>query len=144
MDDDIVDLTASESTLRIAPSSVPQKNCLDSQRRADDIKRKISEKKKEVETARNTYRRLSQELKDLEISLESIQSAASRLKTDWAGRFDWSDKVEALMRHPFKLAEFRPLQLEIINAALSGRDVLVVLPTGGLIAFSFGVWHFEV
>ena len=132
MDDDVVDLTASESVSHVAMcGSKPTRSSLDSQRRADELKLRIAEKQKEVEAARERYRHLSKELKDLELSLDLLQSAASRQQTDWNGRFEWSDKVDTLMRSPFGLSSFRPLQIEIINAALSGRDVLVVLPTGG-------------
>jgi len=36
-----------------------------------------------------------------------------------------------LLNSVFKLDEFRPLQLETINAALSNEDVLLIMPTGG-------------
>ena len=132
MDDEVVDLTAFESVVHV-PASVPQppRASLDSQRRADELKLRITEKQKEVDAARERYRQLTKELKDLQLALDSLQSAASRQRTDWGGRFEWSDKVDALLRHPFGLPAFRPLQIEIINAALAGRDVLVVLPTGG-------------
>ena len=40
------------------------------------------------------------------------------------------DLAPALKKH-FGYDEFRPLQQEIINDALAGRDVLVLMPTGG-------------
>ncbi len=140
MDDDVVDLTAFESISHgaVPPSSLRPHGGLDSQRRADDIKRRIAEKRKECDAARDRYRQLSKELKDLELALDSIHSAASRSQTDWGGRFDWSDRVDALLKQPFRLPAFRPHQAEIINAALAGRDVLVVLPTGGASAGAGG------
>jgi hypothetical protein len=136
MDDDVVDLTAFESVAHAAAPSSPlrPRGALDPQRRADDIKRRIADKRKECDAARDRYRQLAKELKDLELALDSIHSAASRSRTDWGGRFDWSDRVAALLERPFRLPAFRPHQAEIINAALAGRDVLVVLPTGGACA----------
>ncbi len=41
------------------------------------------------------------------------------------------DRADALLREVFGFDSYRPYQREIIDAALSGRDVLAVLPTGG-------------
>lgn len=45
--------------------------------------------------------------------------------------FPWSDDLRRTMRELFGLHEYRSMQLEVMNACLSQRDVLVLLPTGG-------------
>jgi len=48
-------------------------------------------------------------------------------KTD----FPWSSHVEDVRNTLFGIQSFRPLQLEVINAVLSGIDCIVIMPTGG-------------
>jgi ATP-dependent DNA helicase RecQ len=43
---------------------------------------------------------------------------------------DTADLIDAL-KHTFGYESFRPLQLEIVEAALDGHDTLALLPTGG-------------
>ena len=51
--------------------------------------------------------------------------------TDWEnGKFEWSEKLLSLLTSHFKLNSFRPLQTSTINATLSGKDVILIMPTG--------------
>ncbi|KAF4673253.1 hypothetical protein FOL47_010790 [Perkinsus chesapeaki] len=49
----------------------------------------------------------------------------------WNGSFQWDAYVDEINNRVFGNRDFRPQQREAINAALSGRDVFVTMPTGG-------------
>ncbi|GJZ85169.1 ATP-dependent DNA helicase Q-like 4A protein [Tanacetum coccineum] len=51
---------------------------------------------------------------------------------NWSKRdFPWTKELEANNRRVFGNHSFRPNQREVINATMSGKDVFVLMPTGG-------------
>jgi len=56
----------------------------------------------------------------------------SREDDEWNhGRFAWTQDMYTKMRDNFGLNRLRGNQLRVVNATMSGRDVLVLMPTGG-------------
>nr|XP_008257780.1 ATP-dependent DNA helicase Q1 [Oryctolagus cuniculus]XP_051706806.1 ATP-dependent DNA helicase Q1 [Oryctolagus cuniculus]XP_051706807.1 ATP-dependent DNA helicase Q1 [Oryctolagus cuniculus] len=45
--------------------------------------------------------------------------------------FPWSGRVKDTLQNTFRLQKFRQLQLETINATMAGKEVFLVMPTGG-------------
>ncbi|XP_040823545.1 ATP-dependent DNA helicase Q1 [Ochotona curzoniae] len=45
--------------------------------------------------------------------------------------FPWSRKVKDTLQNVFKLQKFRQLQLETINVTMAGKEIFLVMPTGG-------------
>ncbi|GFR46854.1 hypothetical protein Agub_g8494, partial [Astrephomene gubernaculifera] len=64
--------------------------------------------------------------------LRRIEQERRAPKADWQqDSFPWSSKLSQTLHDVFGLHEFRPLQREVMNATLQGRDVLCLLPSGG-------------
>lgn len=62
---------------------------------------------------------------------QSIQQEARAPKADWQGSFEWDTRALQVLDSTFHLQAFRPLQREVINATMQGRDVLCLMPSGG-------------
>ncbi|KXL41960.1 hypothetical protein M433DRAFT_72397, partial [Acidomyces richmondensis BFW] len=60
-----------------------------------------------------------------------MQSQADDADLEAHFRFPWSIDVKKTLRERFRLKGFRENQLQAINATLGGKDVFVLMPTGG-------------
>ncbi|XP_064635504.1 serine-rich adhesin for platelets-like [Lineus longissimus] len=45
--------------------------------------------------------------------------------------YPWNEKLKTAMKDVFNMEKFRPLQEKTINATMSGRDCILIMPTGG-------------
>jgi len=75
-----------------------------------------------------------QTLQESQERLQRLVAADARAPrvADWAAAsFSWDTQVQNLLHSVFKLSSWRPLQREVINATLQGRDALALLPAGG-------------
>uniref|UniRef100_A0A8C9W0I4 ATP-dependent DNA helicase n=1 Tax=Scleropages formosus TaxID=113540 RepID=A0A8C9W0I4_SCLFO len=95
-----------------------------------------------LEQQSNLNSRKSELLKKLERECDSAQPSGSahpkassstkeNLKRYEGTDFPWSTEVQLQLSEVFHLSKFRPLQLKAINLTMSGKDVFLVMPTGG-------------
>lgn len=63
----------------------------------------------------------------------SANENASRSSSleDWSGSFEWDSQADDFRLNIFGIPSYRQNQKEIINAIMSGRDVLVIMAAGG-------------
>ncbi|OMO81096.1 DNA helicase, ATP-dependent, RecQ type [Corchorus capsularis] len=61
----------------------------------------------------------------------SVQATTATPVEDWSGQFEWDSRADDVKFNVFGISSYRPNQREIINAVMSGRDVLVIMAAGG-------------
>ncbi|GLI58828.1 hypothetical protein VaNZ11_000592 [Volvox africanus] len=95
----------------------------------EDIEEELSEVKSQIEFLIQQQDQLRARRDQI---LRQIDQERRAPKADWCQEnFPWSGKLTQTLHDVFGLREFRPLQREVINATLQGRDVLCLLPSGG-------------
>ncbi|KAH9562643.1 hypothetical protein CY35_05G082900 [Sphagnum magellanicum] len=62
---------------------------------------------------------------------DSHKGISKSSKEDWSGPFEWDDRAADIRLNVFGIASYRQNQREIINAVMSGRDVIVIMAAGG-------------
>ncbi|WIA10092.1 hypothetical protein OEZ85_010299 [Tetradesmus obliquus] len=87
----------------------------------------------ELEEEMAAMRSRQQQLRQLKEQLQMRISTEKRApRADWPNtHFEWNSQLQQALQSVFGLQAFRPLQREVINATLHGRDVLLLLPSGG-------------
>ena len=56
-----------------------------------------------------------------------------------SGAFEWDEKALEILKIKFGYSEFRTNQRGIINATMSGKDCLGLMPTGGGKSLTFQI-----
>ncbi|ERN15693.1 mediator of RNA polymerase II transcription subunit 34 [Amborella trichopoda] len=111
----------------------------------DDILAELLNVEEELEEVQGQIRvlisrqdKLYEKQSELKALLEACQGSESPSNAkvsapveNWAGSFEWDKEVDDIRFNVFGISEYRVNQCEIINAVMSGRDVLVIMAAGG-------------
>ncbi|XP_078091442.1 ATP-dependent DNA helicase Q1 [Mustelus asterias] len=78
-------------------------------------------------------RQLKKKMERMSGGDEGDPIASSKVSAeDWnKNDFSWSQKVDDALKSVFKLQTFRSLQLPAINVTMAGKDIFLIMPTGG-------------
>ncbi|XP_078440409.1 RECQ helicase L2 isoform X2 [Wolffia australiana] len=81
---------------------------------------------------------LQEKKSDLKALLEAVRESENSascnppiIVEDWSGKFDWDSRADDVKLNVFGISKYRANQREIVNAVMSGRDVLVIMAAGG-------------
>ncbi|KAI9083893.1 hypothetical protein K1719_034151 [Acacia pycnantha] len=70
-------------------------------------------------------------LEACEESGNQVNDGAPSAVENWSGPFEWDSRADDVRLNIFGISAYRANQREIINAIMSGRDVLVIMAAGG-------------
>lgn len=70
-------------------------------------------------------------LEDCNATGTQVADSFSNTVESWSGPFEWDGEAENVRFNIFGISSYRANQKEIINAVMSGRDVLVIMAAGG-------------
>ncbi|KAI3505533.1 hypothetical protein L1887_27664 [Cichorium endivia] len=88
-----------------------------------DKQEKLYEKQSELKAVLESYQGLEKPDED--------EAATAIQPENWSGSFEWDNRADDIRLNIFGIPTYRANQREIINAVMSGRDVLVIMAAGG-------------
>ncbi|KRT83393.1 helicase [Oryctes borbonicus] len=82
--------------------------------------------------------KLEQRIQSLKQKRDDLKNLYNRKIADeqgdwqvWLDEFPWSKKIQEVLENTFHLEKFREHQIAAINATLSKKDTILLMPTGG-------------
>ncbi|XP_066561714.1 ATP-dependent DNA helicase Q1 isoform X2 [Amia ocellicauda] len=91
----------------------------------------LHERQVELNSTKNRLKKKLKQATEQSPSAGTSTAQAVDLQSFVKKDFPWSKKVQKNLDEIFHLSAFRPLQLQTINITMSGKDVFLVMPTGG-------------
>ncbi|KAL3687443.1 hypothetical protein R1sor_013752 [Riccia sorocarpa] len=104
------------------------------------VQQELNQVNDQISTLFQHQANLEQQRDELQALLESCREqegngpprgSSSSTKENWAGSFEWDERAADLRLNIFGISSYRTNQREIINAIMSGRNVMVIMAAGG-------------
>lgn len=102
------------------------------------VEAELQDVQDQIRTLLDRQERLYEKQSELKALLEGCKSSetpadgnVSVAAEDWSGTFQWDSQADDIRFNIFGISSYRSNQREIINAVMSGRDVLVIMAAGG-------------
>ena len=107
------------------------KSDLDAETELCKIDQEISDITKKIRNFEQRRRVLKLKAEKLREKIQQKECNAL-LEQDWERRrFSWSEQLDKAREEVFRISSYRPDQLAVMNASLSGHDCLLIIPTWG-------------
>ncbi|PIA33637.1 hypothetical protein AQUCO_04100214v1 [Aquilegia coerulea] len=91
-----------------------------------DQQEKLYERQSELQSILEQSKQQQQGTAGAASSVDNIY-----INIDWSGEFEWDSRADDIRFNVFGISHYRANQRQIINAVMSGRDVLVIMAAGG-------------
>ncbi|KAL3818387.1 hypothetical protein ACJIZ3_004292 [Penstemon smallii] len=103
------------------------------------VEMELQDVQEQIKLLLDQQEKLYERQSELKALLESNESSRSNGDDDetcvsvenWSGPFEWDSEADDVRFNIFGIPDYRANQREIINAIMSGRDVLVIMAAGG-------------
>ncbi|XP_073131847.1 ATP-dependent DNA helicase Q-like 2 isoform X2 [Henckelia pumila] len=102
------------------------------------IEMELQDVEEQIKVLLNQQEMLHERQSELKALLEQNESSTSHAGDEttvsvenWSGPFEWDRQADDARFNIFGISSYRANQREIINAIMSGRDVLVIMAAGG-------------
>ncbi|XP_073042732.1 ATP-dependent DNA helicase Q-like 2 isoform X2 [Primulina eburnea] len=102
------------------------------------IEMELQDVEEQIKVLLNQQEMLHERYTELKALLEQSESSTSHggdettvSVENWSGPFEWDYQADDVRFNVFGISSYRANQREIINAVMSGRDVLVIMAAGG-------------
>ncbi|CAH9128050.1 unnamed protein product [Cuscuta epithymum] len=96
-----------------------------------DVQDQITYLLDQQERLQNRQSELKALLESHDSSRRSCNDSTSAPRDNWSGPFTWDSEADDMRFNVFGISNYRPNQREIVNAIMSGKDVLVIMAAGG-------------